>query len=200
MSVSFPDLVDPRKAVAQRAVFEGDLALRRLPRLSRLLWQDESTAAPARTLDAGGAAVHYRFEFGPDADGRATVNGEVAGSLPLRCQRCFERYDLAVDTTVSLALVSGIDEAKALPAAYEPLLIEDRLLRSSDLIEDELILAIPAIPRHSEGQCQPPQTSADGAAAVVDRDPSSSVTKADAHPFASLAALKIKRDDPESQD
>ncbi len=205
MSVSFPDLLDPRKAVAQRSVFEGELALRRLPRLAKLLWRaevDEPARIPAQTDEQpGSGSVRYRFEFGPDADGRATVSGQVAGLLPLRCQRCFERYDLAVDTAVSLALASGIDEAKALPSQYEPLMIEDRLMRPADLIEDELILAVPAIPRHREGDCEPPRLRAEGLpdCARDERQQAATETKKE-HPFASLAALRLKRDDPKSQD
>ncbi|MFP4075961.1 MAG: YceD family protein [Halochromatium sp.] len=204
MSVSFPDLLDPRKAVAQRSVFEGEMALGRLPRLSRLLWRGgEAASAPtsARTPNQ----AHYRFEFGRDTDGRSTVLGRVVAELPLCCQRCFERYDLKVDAEVALALVEGLDEAKALPAEYEPLMLEDRLMRASDLVEDELILAVPAIPRHPEGACKPPPVPStvarlvgldgDGAALEADRKPG-----ADRHPFATLAALKTPRDDTESQD
>ena len=203
MSVSFPDLLDPRKAVAQRSVFEGEMALRRLLRLAKLLWRGgEESSAPTSAKTPN--KVCYRFEFGRDTDGRATVLGQVAAELPLCCQRCFERYDFRVDAEVALALVEGIDEAKALPAEYEPLMLEDRLMRASDLIEDELILAVPAIPRHSEGECEPPPVPStvaplvgidgDGAALEAEHEPG-----ATRHPFATLAALKTPRDDTESQ-
>jgi len=200
MSVSFPDLLDPRKAVAQSAVFEGEMALRRLPRLAKLLWRPERQAPAQRTDDSTGGSVRYRFAFGYDADQRPTVVGKVATVLPLRCQRCFERYDLAVDTSVSLALVAGIDEARALPPQYEPLMIEDRLMRPSDLIEDELILEVPAIPRHSEGDCEPPRALASGDLAPAASKQLSSAGQGREHPFASLAALKTQRDDSEHQD
>ena len=200
MSVSFPDLLDPKKAVAQRAVFEGELALRRLPRLAKLLWRPEVETPAQMDEGSDGGSVCYRFEFGPDADGRATVLGRVAGLLPLRCQRCFERYDLAVDTSVSLALVAGIDEANALPSQYEPLMVEDRLMRPSDLIEDELILAVPAIPRHREGDCEPPRVLAGGGTASPSDRPRAPEAESTEHPFAGLAALRRQRDDSTSQD
>ncbi|MBK5938984.1 YceD family protein [Halochromatium roseum] len=198
MSVSFPDLLDPRKAVAQRAVYEGECALRRLPRLSPLLWRPEAETPIEAAAEPGNGLVRYRFEFGSDPDGYATVSGAVEAKLPLRCQRCFERYDLAVNTEVSLALVTGLDEANALPPQYEPLMIEDRLLRPADLVEDELILAVPAVPRHPEDECEPPPVlAADASAPVKQQAP---VKEASRHPFESLAALKTTRDDPESQD
>lgn len=200
MSVSFPDLLDPKKAVAQRAVYEGQFPLKRLPRLKQLLWQDESERPIRSDAQPSGDVARYRFEFGPDSDGRATVTGAVAARLPLRCQRCFERYDLVVDTAVSLALVTGLDEAGDLPSQYEPLMVEDRLMRPADLIEDELILAVPAVPRHREGECQPlPAVIADVPSASGGEE-SWSGPEASRHPFASLAALKTTRDDPERQD
>lgn len=200
MSVSFPDLLDPRKAVAQRSVFEGEMALARLPRLSKLLWQGGASKAPtsAKTPET----VHYRFAFERDGDGRSIAQGHVAAALPVCCQRCFQRYDLVVDTAVSLALVEGIDEAKTLPAHYEPLMLEDRLMRASDLIEDELILAVPTIPRHPEGQCEPPPVPSTAAALVgVEGEEPALGADRPRRPFASLAALKdAPRDDTESQD
>ncbi|MCF7976939.1 MAG: YceD family protein [Chromatiaceae bacterium] len=200
MSASFPDLLDPKKAVAQRAVFEGEFALRRLPRLSQLLWRAEGEVPVEAVADPSGGLVRYRFEFGSDPDGRATVIGAVEANLPLRCQRCFECYDLAVNTEVSLALATGLDEANALPPQYEPLMIEDRLMRPADLVEDELILAVPAIPRHPEGECEPPRVRAADASARVRQQTPAQVEEASRHPFESLAALKTTRDDPESQD
>jgi uncharacterized protein len=192
MSACLPDLLDPRKAVAQAAVFEGELSLARLPRLAAMLWRDEATGEQGE-----GASAHcarYRFAFGHDAESRAVVTGAVAAELPLRCQRCDQRYLLPVDVQVSLALVDGLDEANALPERYEPLLLDERLMRATDLVEDELILAVPPIPRHPESECAPPAVP--GAASAV---PGHAPVAAEepAHPFAELASLKARRGDDE---
>jgi uncharacterized protein len=44
--------------------------------------------------------------------------------------------------------VSGEDEIKRLPEGYEPLLVTGEPLLTRELVEDEVLLAIPAIPRH----------------------------------------------------
>lgn len=195
MSVSLPDLLDPHKAVAQAAVFEGTIEVERLPRLCDLLWRTEAGSAQFEPLTAA-----FRLAFGRDDDRRSVVTGRVQSLLPLRCQRCGQRFDLSVDVDVNLALAAGIDEANALPDAYDPLLVEDRLMRPSELIEDELILAIPAIPRHPDGECEPPVVASpasredEAAAPDPERDPSP-------QPFASLAALRPRReDDDKDQD
>jgi len=182
-----PDLLDPRKAVGQSSRYEGQLELRRMSRLSALLYRDEDDA------NLTGKAAWYRLEFGKDGDGRGVITGSVTAQLPLLCQRCFEVYLLAVEAPISLALVAGLDEAKSLPERYDPLLVEDRLIRPSDLIEDELILAIPAIPRHAEGLCQPPAVPAGEA----ERDASEPDVEADGRrrPFAVLASLRSGKGD-----
>jgi uncharacterized protein len=187
MSNPLPDLLDPHKAVGQTARFEGRLELRRLPRLAALLLRDDGKSREADE------AVRYRLAFRRDVDGRGVVSGQVSAVLPLRCQRCFEAYLLEVEAPISLAVVEGLDEARTLPEHYDPLLVEERLIRPADLIEDELILAVPAIPRHAEGLCQPPsRASAEAADGPAEQG-------GDAHgkrrPFAVLASLKAGNDD-----
>jgi uncharacterized protein len=153
-----------------------------MARLSALLYRGEDDAS------LGGKSAWYRLEFGHDGDGRGVISGAVTADLPLLCQRCFEVYPLKVETPISLALVAGLDEAKALPERYDPLLVEDRLIRPADLIEDELILAIPAIPRHAEGLCQRP------ALPVAEGEQGASQSDVEAggrrRPFAVLASLR----------
>ena len=193
MSVCLPDLIDPRRAAAQEAVFEGELSLARLPRLNALLVDGE------RLPGLGGQAseseqARYRLTFGHDEDGRAVVVGNIRAELPLRCQRCNEGYRLPVDAPVRLALVEGVDEANALPDHYDPLLLDNRLMRPADLVEDELILAVPAIPRHPDSDCVPPKIpGADTDEGAVDETDAA----VEAHPFAALAHFKARREDNE---
>ena len=187
MSTPLPDLLDPRKAVGQSARFDGRLELRRLPRLSPLLFDDDGE------LRGSDTSVRYRLEFGRDGDGRGIVSGFVSAALPLRCQRCFSAYELEVEAPISLALVEGLDEAGALPEQYEPLLVEERLIRPVDLVEDELILAVPAIPRHAEGLCQPPAQAQSKAGDGLGEQGNEG--HGERRPFAVLASLKAGNDD-----
>jgi uncharacterized protein len=136
-------LLDPRKAVAMGSCFEGRMEIARLSRLRPLLASTEGS-------------VDYRLSFGRDERGYGVVIGRVVGELTLRCQRCIDAMSLRVDGAFSLALVEGLDEAAALPDDYDPLLLDGRLMRSSELIEDELLLAVPVVPRHPEGSCEAP--------------------------------------------
>jgi uncharacterized protein len=176
MSKSMPELLNPRVAAAHGDSYRGDLPLATLPRLSSLA----ETGQLADDQGPGGSQAAYRLTFFRDEQGRDLVEGSVRAQLRLRCQRCTEGYDLPVDACFTLAVVNGLDEAEALPDAYDPLLLEEALIRPRDLVEDELILAVPAVPRHADGDCVMPAEAA-GATDGPDERP---------NPFASLAVLK----------
>ncbi|MGD8207353.1 MAG: YceD family protein [Thiohalocapsa sp.] len=102
---------------------------------------------------------HYQLRFGTDRDDRGVITGRVSAELHLRCQRCCGAVTITAYTRPRLILVEGLDEAARLPDDAEPLLIATRLIRSSALIEEELLLEIPAVPRHAEGECEMPRAT-----------------------------------------
>ena len=107
---------------------------------------------------------------------------EVAATLTLRCQRCLGALCHQVDTSALLALVSGIDEERLLPAGFDPLPVGEESIRPRDLIEDELLLALPQIPMHAPHAC-----------ATGIPDVESAISRAArASPFGALAELKRK--------
>lgn len=170
MSSTLPDLLDAWRAVDSRAVFAGRLPLSSLPRLSPLLF------------DTAGDVV-FRLVFSRDEEQRAVLHGEVAASLPLLCERCLETLDYRIDSEMALALVVGIDEGRQLPEHYDPLPVDERLIRPRDLIEDELLLGLPQIPMHDPDVCKTDATA-------MTRGQKQS---ARANPFAVLAEFKRKQ-------
>jgi uncharacterized protein len=67
-------------------------------------------------------------------------------ALPLICQRSLERFELPVHIDTRLGLITREADEAGLPEGYEPLLTADGALRLADVVEDELILAVPAVP------------------------------------------------------
>jgi uncharacterized protein len=84
----------------------------------------------------------------------------------------------SVEAHTKLGMVSSLDEAALLPEAYEPLLVIDRQLRIKEIIEDELLLAIPFTPRHAECRIVNP----------IDQPPMRDTN----NPFSVLADLKTR--------
>ncbi|EXJ15357.1 hypothetical protein D779_1453 [Imhoffiella purpurea] len=93
-----------------------------------------------------------------------------------------------------MALVRTERAASELVGEYEVLVVEDDSMRPLDLIEDELLLAIPIVPRHAPGACLPPETTVEdgGLAAPADGVPETETGAR--HPFAVLAALRRESD------
>ena len=123
----------------------------------------------------GEAAVE--LEFGKEG-GVAIVEGKVQADLVLECQCCLEPFSWPVRSEVRLGIVSSIDEADRLAEGLEPLLAEpDERVAVVDIVQDELLLAIPQVPRHSH--CEPP-----------DAENADALTDSPDNPFAALMQLK----------
>ncbi len=82
-------------------------------------------------------------------------------TLRLRCQRCLGEVTWQVDAPIALALVRAASESDRLGLVQvhgvadhlDPLSVGDEPISPLDLIEDELLLALPQVPRHQPGDC-----------------------------------------------
>jgi len=110
------------------------------------------------------------------------VELKVEAALPLECQRSLQRFLQPVRVVQRLGLIRDEADEAGLPEGYEPLLLaEDGMLRPSELVEDELILAVPVV-------AVMPGTEA------MERDwPAREEEQHQASPFAALAGLKKDR-------
>ena len=135
-----PVEVDPFRLAEARRLLEGEIQLTQMKRLSPLLANEEG-------------AVHLALEFGVDTTGLATMTGTAQANLELLCQRCLEPMAWPLELQLALAFIRpDVDEA-GIPGPYEPFVVESVPLRLSDMIEDEIMLALPSIPRHELAQC-----------------------------------------------
>jgi uncharacterized protein len=167
MSTDVPEILDAWRMVASRRGFEGRLPLASMSRLREVL------------ADAEGDDVAFSLEFDRDAMRVPYVEVRVDAGLPLVCQRTLQRFVLPVSLVQRLGLIRDEADEAALPEGYEALLVaDDGELRPMELVEDELILAVPVVP------VSPGSES-------VERDwPVSAEEEVRANPFAALAALK----------
>jgi uncharacterized protein len=167
-----PDIVDASRLAAHGARIEGDIPLGRLERLRSAL---HSTVGEA----------HVLLEFSLGAHGLVIVRGRVVCDLPLVCQRCSQRLVRHVEAAICVGLVQSDEEADQLPDEFEPHLLEGGKLAPATLVEDELILALPVVPRHDD-DC--------GALEQVVAEPPTQDEQRP-NPFAVLAALRKKPPD-----
>jgi uncharacterized protein len=168
-----PEVLDAWRMVAARRDFEGSLPLSSLSRLRDSLCDDGSCD--------GGGEVRFALQFDCDALQVPYVELRIDAALPLECQRTLQRFLQPVHLVQRLGLIRGEADEAGLPEGYEPLLMpEDGMLRPAELVEDELILAVPVVPTM-------PGTEA------MERDwPVQAEEQARANPFAALGRLKHK--------
>ena len=143
MSREFPDLLDPWKAADGQRTFEGTMPLARMQRLVPLLAPREADAGhPLEWPDA-----RFRARFAHDREGTVSVELWVEAELPLICQRSLRPYLETVTRHSLLAVIEDPNEQDALPDHYEPILVEQGRMALQDIVEDELLLAVPQVPR-----------------------------------------------------
>lgn len=135
-----PVQVDPYRLAEQGLEYDGVLPLRQMKRLSPLLSSIEGEAK-------------VRLQFGVDDMGVHFLRGSIQASLELECQRCLQAMAWPVEAELALGFVSSTAEADQLPGGYEPYIVDTIPLALIDMIEDELLLALPQIPMHDIEQC-----------------------------------------------
>ena len=107
---------------------------------------------------------------------------QAHAALQMSCQRCLQPVTVVLDVQPRLRFVRGEQQAEALDedSDEEDVLALTATLDLQQLTEDELILALPLVPRHEH--CPQPLPMAVGEAELA--------SSADAeHAFAALAAL-----------
>jgi len=136
-------------------------------------------------LESTTGSIDVELEFNIDEGGIRYLHGKLNTNLALRCQRCLEVMDYPLQNEFRLALVRSDSEAERLPEQYEPLLVETTPVHMLDMIEDEILLAVPHIPLHDESLCSIKQFSDENE--LIEQQADKSVK---ANPFAVLEKLK----------
>lgn len=169
-----PVHIDSFRMAEAGRLFDGEYSLAELDRMHDSL------------LDSSGK-VAVSLEFGIDAEGIRYMKGRLQTEVTLECQRCLQAMKAPIDANFALGLVRNMEKAEQLPSHYEPLLVESDELFLRDVIEDELLLALPIVAMHDKAECIDVNQQLEDAAQHNDDDSGESKK---ANPFAALAALK----------
>ena len=136
---ALPKQLDLRGLAARGVHIEGTLSPEDLPRLA-----DSGIGI----VESGSAA----FDFRRDEEGRCVVAVSVEARVVMQCQRCLSDMEIPLKSASLMTCVWSDEEAAALPATYEPLMVGDAA-DLSDIAEEEILLAIPVSPIH-EAECK----------------------------------------------
>jgi uncharacterized protein len=135
-----PASLDVRKAATRGATIRGTLKPLELPRFRDLLAADEGV-------------VEAELALSRDEEGRYVVRVVTESSVTVTCQRCLRPMSAALHSESTLAVVWTDEQARHLPASLDPLIAGEDEVSLRELVEDELILAMPPFSYHEQAEC-----------------------------------------------
>lgn len=178
MKIEFkPHRLDVRAFAESGETLSGAQALGSLERLAELLH--------------GEVASEVRWEVSGEIEQRLGAPEEVwldlriEAAVPMQCQRCLDTVTIPVSIDRPFQFAADEKAAAVLDAeSDEDVLVLSRAFDLVGLIEDEVLLALPIVPRH-ETCPRPVQVSFE-----AEDDGTQTDEPARPNPFAKLAALK----------
>jgi uncharacterized protein len=172
-----PKQADLHKFAAQGKEIEGQLPVSKMPRLLLSLADDSGT-------------VTYSLKFVFEQSRIPTVRGRLHANVQVTCQRCLKAKPQELDSEIALGVVRNNEQAQQLPRSLDPLLVaSEETVSLLEVMEDELIISVPATNYHNETECE----SSVGFTSQDD-DYIEEVPEEIDNPFKVLASLKTKRD------
>ena len=168
MSPPWSQPLDVDRLSRGEAEIDFEIPLAELPRLK------------SRIAGISGS-VHGTARFGQQS-GFAVVELSLAGTARLQCQRCMQVMELGIESTTHVALILAEADVADVPEEREPVLAREGRISAGELVEEELLLALPIVPLHEKlAECAVPP-----AAPLVAEEAPEHVTQ---RPFEGLAEL-----------
>jgi len=143
-------LIDAFEFARSASRLSGEWPIADFPRLQGVVHSDRGTLV-------------YVLEGLPQDQGRPALRLRVRGTLQLSCQRCLGPLEHPLDADAVLLLFASESDVAAMPVEADgpDCIVAAKDLPVRDLVEEEVLLAIPYAPHHE--WCQP-RTRAETAA------------------------------------
>ncbi len=140
--VKIPITIDPVRTAQKRLSFDGIVPLNTLTRF-------------CESLQSADGDVAVVIHCGNDEQGLVYIEGQAACVVNVCCERCGDVMSLPVDCSFAYTPVRGDDSAHDdIPERYDVIEKDEHgEVNLRQLVEDELILALPLFPMHDDGQC-----------------------------------------------
>lgn len=135
-----PEFISLKELTLNESVLQGSVPLAKMSRLQDSLAKIDEI-------------LMVSLRFGTDTEGWRTIKGEVRGQVTLTCQRCMQQMKVAIGSDMALAIVANEQQGEELPEHYDPLLAVEDTISLYQIIEDEVLIALPLVAKHSEEEC-----------------------------------------------
>jgi len=123
------DAVSPHELARKGGQFTGEIPFDAFQRLESLV--------------GGRGVVEIALQFEQDDRGRSRVYGRASTAVTMDCQRCLEPVERRIDADIDFRVVASEVEASEAANDFEAFVWAGEELSVVELIEDDLILALP---------------------------------------------------------
>ncbi len=130
-----PHRIDPILYADQRKTIEGEIPLSSMHRLLNVVLGVDETIA-------------MKMEFSEGPHGFPLVTGEFSTTVKLPCERCLDIVDIPLIGQINTLLLPNGAVFPEISEAIECYEYEASYLKLSELLEEELLLAMPLVPKH----------------------------------------------------
>jgi len=99
----------------------------------------------------GEGEVKFSLTFSIDEKCRTSITGNASTSVTLECQTCLGNFLEGVSCEINTVIVDELDELFDLDQDQGAFVASGKHVSLQDILEDELMVAIPMVPKHREG-------------------------------------------------
>lgn len=127
-----------------------------LPRALDQEWADAYTGRElprvrALALEELPLSVHAELSIVRGVVGETRLQGTIAGEMGLRCERCLQPMAWPIHLEADVVLVRPGEVPEGLGEGQEVVEVDpDGLFRPAAWVEEEILLALPLVPRHPD--------------------------------------------------
>jgi uncharacterized protein len=151
--------------LTRKADYIGLIPLEEMPRLTSLALSNEGDA-------------RVSFSFGYNVLNHAIITGEYAADIVVECQRCLEPMTHTIEQRFELLIDASDEDIESFQ--LDSVYTSEGYLDVFEVIEDELILALPIIMMHQDTSCN----------TYLQPEPETAPVETKDNPFAVLETLK----------
>ena len=95
--------------------------------------------------------VRFSLTFSRDDQSRTLIIGEASTAIKLECQVCLNEFLEEISCEIDTVVVDALDELFQLDQGRAAFVASGRLISLQDILEDELIVSVPMVPKHRAG-------------------------------------------------
>lgn len=190
MNTGPEDCLAYRDLARQGGRIQRSVKVTELPRICALLEPDPSASQPKQRHETSPPDIKVDLKFRLDDDALVWVEGQAEGSLSLLCHRCAERVDFPLCARFDLCIVAQESVARQYAHSRDLLMVEGSSVTVAEIIEDELLLALPEWLCSTE-PCERMPALAYPAEGQSETEPAQAEAADQDSPFAVLKHLKV---------